>query len=104
MISYKPFSTEATWKRLHPDQAISNTISVQINETNPQITPSQSSLLSISSAPTTPPAHGSPSNQTVDPTLALVAMMQQSLQQNATMIVQLNSHSFPYPPQTQSLS
>ena len=60
--------------------------------------------MSTSPAPTTPPAHGSPSNQTVDPTFALIALMKQSLQQNAKMIAQLNSRPSPHPPQPQLLS
>ena len=60
--------------------------------------------MSTSSASTTPPAHGSPPNNTMDPTLALIALMKQLLQQNATMIAQLNSRLSPHPPQTQSLS
>ena len=103
VIYYTPFSSEAAWTRLHPDRAITNTISVQINETNPQTIPSQASLMSTSLDPTTPPAHCSPSNM-VDPTVALIAIMQQSLQQNATMLAQLDSCSSPRQPQTQSLS
>ena len=103
LISYTPFSSEVAWTRLHTNQAISNTISIQINETNPQKIPSQASSISTSSAPTTPPAHSSTSNNTVDPTLALIALMQQSLQQNVTIIAQLNSCSSPYPAQTKSL-
>ena len=103
MISFTLFSSEAAWTRLHPEQAILNTISVRLNETNPQTIPSQASLMSTSSAPTPPPAHGSLSNQTVDPTLALIAMIQQSFQKNATMIAQLNSCPSPHPPKPQSL-
>ena len=104
VLSYTPFSPEAAWTRLHPDQIFSNTISVHINKTNPQKTPSQTLSMSKSSAPTKPPAHGSPSNNTVDPTLALIALIQKLLQQNATTITQINSRSSPHPPQTQSFS
>ena len=104
VISFTPFSSEAAWTRLHPEQAILNTISVRLNETNPQKIPSQASLMSTYTALTTPPAHGSLSNQTVDPTLALIDMMQKSPQKNATMIAQLNSRPSPHPPQPQSLS
>ena len=103
VISYTPFSSEPAWTRLHPDQAITNTISVQINKTNPQTITSQASSMSTSSAPTTPTAHGSSSN-TVDLTVALIALMQQFLQQNATMLAQLNSCSSLHQPQTQLLS
>ena len=57
--------------------------------------------MSTSSSHSTPHAHGSLSNNTVDPTLALISMMQQSLQKNAMMIAQINSRSSPQPPQTQ---
>ena len=60
--------------------------------------------MSTSSSHSTPHAHGSLSNNTVDPTLALISMMQQSLQKNAMMIAQINSRSSPQPPQTQSMS
>ena len=60
--------------------------------------------MSTYAAPTTPPAHASSSNQTVEPTLSLIALMQQSLQQNVTIIAQLNSRPSTHPPQTQSLS
>ena len=103
VLSYTPFSPEAVWTRVHPDQAIKNTISVQINEKNPQTVTSQASSMSTSSAATTPPAHGFPPN-TVEPTVKLVALMQQSLQKNATMLAQLNSRSSPNQPQTQSLA
>ena len=103
ILSYTQFSSETAWTRVHPDQAITNTISVQINETNPQTVTSQASSMSTSLAPTTPPAHGSPPN-TVDPTVQLIALMQQSLQQNTTMLSQLNSRLSPNQPQTQSLA
>ena len=35
MLYYASFSSEAAWTRVHPDQAITNTISVQTNKTNP---------------------------------------------------------------------
>ena len=104
VISYTPFSSESAWTRLHPNQAISNTISVQINETNLQTIPLQASSMSTSLAPITPPAHGSPSNHSVDLSLAFIALIQKSLQQNVTMIAQLNYHLSHHPPQNQSLS
>ena len=45
----------------------------------------------------------SPPN-TVDPKVQLIALMQQSLQQNVTMLAQINSHLSHNPPQTQSLA
>ena len=59
--------------------------------------------MSTYSDPTTPPAHGSPLN-TVDPTVQLIALVQQLLHQNATILAQLNSRSSPNQPQTQSLA
>ena len=44
------------------------------------------------------------SNQIVELTLALIALMQQPLKKNATMIAKLNSCLYPNPPQTQLLS
>ena len=54
--------------------------------------------------PTIPPTHSSPSNQTVDPTTALIALMHQSLQKNVAMMAQLNSCPFPPPAQQPSPS
>ena len=103
VIYYTPFSSEAACTRLHPDRAITNTISVKINDTNPQTILSRVSLMSTSSAPTTPPEHSYPSN-TVDPTVSLIALLQQYLQQNATMLDRLNYRLSPHQPQTKSLS
>ena len=36
ILSYTPFSSEAVWTRVHINQEITNTISVQIIDTNPQ--------------------------------------------------------------------
>ena len=76
VISFTLFSSEAALTRLHPKQAILNTISVRLNETNPQTFPSQASSMSTSPVTTTPPAYVSQSNQTVDPTTALIALIQ----------------------------
>ena len=103
ILSYTPFSSEAAWTCVHPDQEIKNTISVQTNEKNTQTVTSQASLMSASLAPTTPPAHGSPPN-TVDPTVQLIVVMQKLLHQNATMLFQLNYCSSPNQPQTKSLA
>ena len=59
--------------------------------------------MSTSSAPTTPPAYDSPPN-TVDLTVQLIALMQQPLQKNLTMLAQLSYRSSPHQPQTQYLS
>ena len=91
VLYFTLFSSEAAWTRLYPERAISNTISVQLQETNPPTFLSLDSSMSTSLAPTTPPTHNSPSNQTVEPTMALIALMHQSLQKNETIIAQLNS-------------
>ena len=91
VLYFTPFSLEWGWTRLYPEQAISNTISVRLQETNLPTFPSLSSSMSTSLAPTTPPTHNLPSNQTVEPTTALIALMNQSIQLNTTMIAQLNS-------------
>ena len=101
VLSLTPFSSEAAWTRLHPEQAILNTISVQLNKTNHPTVSSQDSSMSTSPVLTTPPAHGYPSNKTVDPTAALIALMQRLLQQNAMMITQLNFRPSPHPSQPQ---
>ena len=60
--------------------------------------------MSTSMAPMTPPIHNSVSNQKVDPTTALIALIYQSLQQNATIMVQLNYRPSPQPSQQPSTS
>ena len=104
VLSFTPFSSEAAWTCLNPKQAISNTISVRLIKKNPQTFSSLAALMSTSPVPKTAPEHSSPSNQTVDPTTALIALMHQSLQQNATMIVQLNYLPSPQPAQQLLLS
>ena len=99
VIYFTPFSSEAVWARLYLEQAISNTISIQINETNPPTFPSLASSMSTFPTPATPPTHISPSNQTVDPTTALVVLMHQSLYQNSAIMVQLHSRPSPSPAQ-----
>ena len=103
ILHYTPFSSEAEWTRIHPDQVITKTIYVQTNETTPHTVTSQASSMSTSLAPKIPTAHGSPPN-IVDPTVQIIALMQQSLQQNATVLAKFNYHSSPHQPQTQSLA
>ena len=79
VLSFTPFSSEAAWTRLYPEQAISNTISVQLNDTTPKTFPSLASSMSTSPTPATPQTHSSLSNQTMDPTMVLIALMHQSL-------------------------
>ena len=55
--------------------------------------------MSTSPTPATPPTQSSPSNQRVDPTMALIALIHQSLQQNDTMMAQIHSR----PSQTSAL-
>ena len=95
-IYFNPFSSKSAWTRLYPEYLISNTISVQLNETNLRTFLSLASSMSISPTPATPPTHSSLSNQTVEPTTALIALMNQYLQQNAAIMAQL--HSRPSPP------
>ena len=83
VLYFTMFSSEATWTRLYPEQAISNTISVRLNKTNPPTFLSLASSMSTSPTPKTTLTHNYLSNQTVDPTTSLIALMHQSLQQNA---------------------
>ena len=45
VLSFTLFSSEAAWKHLRLEQAISNTISVQLGNTNPPIFPSLASSI-----------------------------------------------------------
>ena len=102
VLYFTPFYSEAAWTCLYLKQSISNTISFRLHKTNPRTFPPLASLISTSPAPTTPPTHNYLSNQKLDPTTALIALMYQSLQQNATMISQLNSCPSPQPYQQPS--
>ena len=104
ILYFTPFSLEAVWTRLYPEQAISNTISVRLNETTPPTFPSLASSMSTSPTTRTPPTHSSPSNQTVEPTTALIALMHQSLHHNSAMMAQLTSCLSPQTAQKQSPS
>ena len=75
VFSFTPFSSEAAWTRLHPEQAILNTIYIRLRDTNPPTFMSQASSMSTYPAPTTTYAHISLSNQTVEPTMALISLM-----------------------------
>ena len=96
-IYFTPFSSEVAWKRLYQENTILNKISVQINDTTTPTFPSLASSMPKSLTPATPPTHSSLSNQTVDTTTALIALMQHSLQQNAAMMAQINSRPPPPP-------
>ena len=78
-IYFNLFSSEAMWACLYPEHPISNTISVQLNETTPPTLPSLASSMPTSSTPVTPPTHIYPSNQAVDPITKLIAIMHHSL-------------------------
>ena len=91
VLYFTPFSTEAAWTRLYPENPILNTISVRLNETTPPFFPSLASSMSTSPTPATPPTYSYPSNKKVDPTTALIALMNQSLQQNAAIMAQIHS-------------
>ena len=85
-----PLSSEAERTRLYPKQAISKKIYVRLNKkTSPMFLPLVS-LMSKSPTPTTPLIHNSLSNQSVDPTMALIALMHKSLQKNAAMMAKLH--------------
>ena len=75
VLSFTVFSSEAAWTCLYPKQAISNSISVRLQETNPPTFLSLSTSMSASLAPMTPPTHNSQSNQAVDPTTALIVLI-----------------------------
>ena len=61
VIHFTPFSTEAAWTRLYPDQPVLNMISARRTETDPPTFPSLDLLISASPTPATPPIHNSPS-------------------------------------------
>ena len=79
VLYFTPFYSEAVWTRLYPEQAISNTISGWLNKTTPPTFPSLASSISTSPTPTTLPTHNFLSNQKVEPTTALIALMHHSL-------------------------
>ena len=96
VLYFTPFSIEVAWTRLYPDQPISNTISVRHTEKAPSTFPSLALLISTSPTLVTTPSYNSFSNPTVNPTTALIALMQQILQRNATMMAHM--HARPSPP------
>ena len=83
IIYFNPFSTKATCIRLHPDQTITNMISARLTETSPSTIPSLS-LMSTLPSPLTSPTNTLRLNSPANPTTALLALMHQMLQQNAT--------------------
>ena len=83
------------WTRLYPKKPVSNTISVRLNETTPPTFLSLALSMSTSPTPATPPTQSYPSNQTVDPTTTLIALMHQSLQQNSVMMAKIHSRTSP---------
>ena len=95
ILYFKPFSSEASWTRLYPNHSIANTFSVQRTDTDPPTFPSLALYMSTSPTPVTPPIHNSPSNPTANPTTALISLMQQTLQQNATIMAHMHSRIYP---------
>ena len=85
-----------TWTRLYPDQPVSNMILVQHTETDPPTFHYLASSMSTSPTLATPPRHNFLSNPNFNPTTALVVLMQQTIQQNATMMAHM--HERPSPP------
>ena len=100
VLYFTKFSTELAWMRLYLDQPVTNTISVQHTKTAPPILPSIASLTSTSPTPETTPSHNPLSNPNAKPTTALIALMQQNIQQNATTMDCMHAQtSTPSPPQ-----
>ena len=83
VLYFTPYSTEAAWIRLYPDEHVTNTISARLTATDPLPIPSRSSLMSTSPTSETPPSHNSLSKYPVDSTTVFIAMMHQTLQQNS---------------------
>ena len=81
VLYFTPFSTKAACTHLYPNKPVSNTISARHTDTAPPTFPYLASSMSTSPTPETPPSHNSPSNENVDPTTALIALMQKTLQQ-----------------------
>ena len=95
VLYFTPFLNESTWTSLYTNQPVSNTISARLAETSPPTFPSLA--LSMSTSPTmgTSPSHNSPSNMPVDPTTALIELMQQMLQKNDTIMVHMQTQTSP---------
>ena len=102
VLYFTPFSTKGVWTRLYPDQPITNMIFARLTATDPLPIPLSSSPMSTSPTPETSPSHNSPSNAPVNPTAALIALMHQTLQQNATLMAHLQTS--PSPPSFQQTS
>ena len=95
VIYFTPFSTEAAWTRLYPDQPVTNTISAKLTMEYPIPIPYRYYLMSTSPTPENPPSRNYPSNAPANPTTALIARMHQTLQKNATLMVQLQKQTSP---------
>ena len=93
VLYFTPFSTEAAWIRLYPDEHVTNTISARLTATDPLPIPSRSSLMSTSPTSENPPSHNSLSNAPIDPTSALIALMHQIIQKNVTLMAQFQTHT-----------
>ena len=79
-------------------QTNQNVISVSHTKTDPPTLPNLASLMSTSPIPSTSPIHNSPSNANVNPTTALITLIQQTLQENATMMSHMHARPSPLPP------
>ena len=86
ILYFTPFSTEAVWIRPYPYKPVNNTIYSRPTNTAPSSIPTLSSPMSTSSTPSTPPKQNYWSNAPANPTTGLIALMHQTIQQNATMI------------------
>ena len=92
IIYFNPFSSKMAWTHFNPENPISNTIYVRRTKTTHPNFPSLASSMSTSPTPAAPPKHSSLSNPMIEPTTALIALIQQFLQQNAAMMEQIHSH------------
>ena len=99
VLYFIPFSTKVAWKRIYTDQPLTNTISIILTKTSPLKTPPLSSLMSTSPTSATHPTHNYPSNMPAKPTTSLIALMNKTIQQNATMMEHLQTQ--PSPPLVQ---
>ena len=99
VLYFTPFSTEVAWTRLYPNQPVSNKISTRHIEMAPPNFSYLASFMSTSPTPATPTSHNSLSNAHVEPSKALIAFMNQTLQKNATMMAHMQIRPSPLPAQ-----
>ena len=100
ILFFTTFSTEAAWTCLYPDHPISNTISIRHTKTATTTLTSLALSMPTFLTPATPPSYNYLSKSTVDPTMALIALMQQKIHQNSAIMAHMHSHpSLPSTPQ-----